>query len=218
MTETQAPLAPLARAREDLCRFLSACFYEPTEAFAEEQLFISMQQAASAIDPEWGALASQMGKAYAKKTIQELLVDYTRLFLGPVSPRASPYGSSWLAGEPGLMQETTLAVSALYEEAGFEVGDGVQDLPDHVAIELEFLYVLIFRENNAAQQGNAEELTRAKTLARRLLAEHLGNWVTPFTQAIVTGAETDFYRCLAELTRKFLSNEITAQYHVETTV
>ena len=32
-----------ATARQDLCRFLSACYYEPAPEFAEEKLFDSMR-------------------------------------------------------------------------------------------------------------------------------------------------------------------------------
>jgi hypothetical protein len=42
----------LAGAREDFCRYLAACYYEPSIDFAEERLFDSMLAAAGAIDPE----------------------------------------------------------------------------------------------------------------------------------------------------------------------
>ena len=45
-----------ASAREDLCRFLAACYYEPGPEFAEEKLFDSMLAAAS----RWMAAAMSM--------------------------------------------------------------------------------------------------------------------------------------------------------------
>ena len=47
------------------------------------------------------------------------------------------------------MDDTTLAVQALYAEAGYELAEDFRELPDHVAAELELLYLLIFRENEA---------------------------------------------------------------------
>ena len=52
-------------ARENLCRFLAACYYEPGPEFAEEKLFDSMRAAAAALDPDWAALAARLGAAFA---------------------------------------------------------------------------------------------------------------------------------------------------------
>ena len=56
-------------AREDLCRFLSACYYEPAAEFAEEHLFDSMLVAATRIDPELAAQARQLGAAFQAQDI-----------------------------------------------------------------------------------------------------------------------------------------------------
>lgn len=186
-----------ALAREDLCRFLSACFYEPTPMFAEERLFESMLRASRQIDPELAERVRALGEAYAAEDSQALLVDHTRLFLGPIQPRAQPYGSVWLGGEPTLMQDSTMAVIELYREGGFEIDDEFRDLPDHVSVELEFLYVLNFRENQAVRAGDAAAVEAVAALRRRFLAEHLGAWIGRFADALRQGAETAFYRELA---------------------
>ena len=85
-----------AGAREDLCRYLAGCYYEPGPEFAEEGLFDSMLAAASRIDPGLAEHARRLGEAFAAQDLQTLLVDYTRLFLGPVQTLAKPYGSVWL--------------------------------------------------------------------------------------------------------------------------
>ncbi|MHB8950745.1 MAG: TorD/DmsD family molecular chaperone, partial [Rhodoferax sp.] len=130
-----------ATARADLCRFLSACFYEPAPEFAEEKLFDSMLLAATQVHPDLAEHARKLGEAFAAQDLQTLLVDYTRLFLGPVQALASPYGSSWL-GAPAQTQEQenpALAVLDLYSAGGFETDEAFSDLPDHMAVELEFL-------------------------------------------------------------------------------
>ena len=90
-----------------------------------------------------------------RRTSQTLLVDYTRLFLGPPQPLARPHGSFWLTGETTLMQDATMAVLDLYQEGGFELDDEFREVPDHVAVELEFLYLLIFKRNEAQRAGLA---------------------------------------------------------------
>ena len=62
------------------------------------------------------------------------------------------------------------------------------------AAEIEFLYLLIYRDAPV-------------DLRKRFLGEHLGKWVRPFTQAVHVGAETAFYRELARLTDGLIAME-----------
>jgi TorA maturation chaperone TorD len=196
-------------ARADLCRYLAACYYEPGPEFAEERLFDSMVEAASRIDAELAAMAGRLRDAFQAASLQDLLVDYTRLFLGPVQALARPYASVWLSGESQVMQESTLAVQSMYAEGGFEIDEGFQDLPDHVAAELEFLYLLIHRDNEARWSGNADAMGAIGALRRRFLDGHLGRWLGPFLLAVHDGAQSDFYEVQAELTEAFVRREAT---------
>jgi putative dimethyl sulfoxide reductase chaperone len=196
-------------ASADLCRLLAACYYQPGPEFAEEKLFDSMVDAAARLDDELTAEARRLRDDFASEDPQELLIDYTRLFLGPIGAPAKPYGSVWLDGRSSLMQESTLAVQALYAEGGFELGDDFHELPDHIAAEMEFLYLLLFRQAEACTKQDADELTRMAALQRRLLDEHLGRWIEPFTTALAANAQTAFYRGLAGLTRRFVEAERT---------
>lgn len=193
-------------AREDLCRFIAACYYEPGPEFVEEGLFDSMVEAARRIDPALAALAAPLSGSFAAQNLEALLVDYTRLFLGPIAPLARPNGSFWLGGETTLMQDSTMAVQALYQEGGFDIDDAFHELPDHVAVELEFLYLTIFRRNEAERNGDIRALREMTRLQRRFLAQHLGAWIVPFTQAVKDGAQTAFYRDVAALTERFVQS------------
>ena len=194
-------------ARENLCRFLAACYYEPGPAFAEEKVFDSMLDAATRIRPDLAAHARRLGEDFSTEEPESLLVDYTRLFLGPAHIVAKPYGSVWLDGENTLMGDSTMAVQALYREGGFEIDDDFRELPDHIAAELEFLYLLIYRENEGHRNGEPEALKAAAGLRKRFLDEHLGLWIGPFTAAVKAGAQSGFYRQLAELTDRFVKME-----------
>jgi TorA maturation chaperone TorD len=197
-------------ARADLARLLAACFYEPGPELAEERVFDALAQAAAGVDPALADGAGRLGAAFAAADLQTLLIDYTRLFLGPVDPRARPYGSVWLEVDGGVMQDSTVAVTALYGEGGFDVSDEFRDLPDHVAAELEFLYLLLFKAARGAAGGDPAGAEAAFALRRRFLREHLGTWIPDFANAMRAGAETDFYRALADLTERFVAGEATA--------
>jgi TorA maturation chaperone TorD len=191
-------------ARQNLCRFLAACYYQPGPEFAEEKVFDSMLEAATRIHPTLAADARRLGAEFSAEEPESLLVDYTRLFLGPAHIVAKPYGSVWLEGENTLMRNSTMAVQELYHEGGFEIDEDFRELPDHVAAELEFLYLLIYRENEGHRNGEPEALKAATSLRKRFLDEQLGLWIGAFTAAVKVGAQSGFYRELAELTDRFV--------------
>lgn len=206
MTETEMRHA---LAREDLCRLLAACYYEPEPAFAAEGLFDNLLAATRLVDEAFVPHAQAMGEAFRATEAQALLLDYTRLFLGPMDILAKPYGSVWLDQEKTLMNDSTLALLELYKEAGFEMDEEFKELPDHVAAELEFLYLLIFRENESLRAGDTTRREQASDLKKRFLNQHLGRWIGPFAAAMRGNAQTGFYPQLADLTEGFVRQEAT---------
>ncbi len=197
-----------ATAREDLCRFLSACYYEPAPEFAEEHLFENIVIAAERLHPDLADHARALGDAFAAQDLETLLVDYTRLFLGPMEALAKPYGASWLPGPPQGEDNPPPAVLEIYSEGGFDIDPEFMELPDHVAVELEFLYLLNFNEQRAVSAAEHQAL---QTLKQRFLREHLGAWIAPFSAAVGSAAQTEFYRVLAAFTKRFVQIEASAQ-------
>ncbi|MBP6338933.1 MAG: molecular chaperone TorD family protein [Vitreoscilla sp.] len=195
-----------AQALADLCRFVAGCYYEPEPAFTEERLFESLQAAATAVDSQLARAALGLGQAFVAQDLQTLLVDYTRLFLGPGQPLASPYGSSWLPrpADADADVDPHGGLLALYREGGFDLDPGFADLPDHVAVELEFLYLLHFNLNQARATGETTGLGELQALKGRFMVEHLGQWGQPFAAAVQASASTAFYRELGQFTAQFL--------------
>lgn len=194
-------------AREDLCRFLAACYYEPAVEFTEERLFDSIVAAAEAIDADLGAAARRLREAFAADDLQTLLVDHTRLFVGPSTPAVMPYASFWLTEDMSQRQAATQLVLDLYAEGGFDIGEDFRELPDHIAAELEFLYLLVFKCNQAE---NESERVATTALLRRFVAEHLDRWIDAFASAVTAQAQCAFYRELATLTHDFVRREAAA--------
>lgn len=196
-----------ALARQELCRFLAGCYYEPGPEFAEERLFESIAAAAQRISPELGEHAQRLAQAFAVAPLQDLLVDYTQLFVGAPQAQAKPYASVWLSTDPELMQDSTMALLKLYEQGGFEMDEDFRDLPDHVAVELEFLYLLNFQLNQARAVDDTAAAQAVEVLRTAFLVGHLGRWLGGFILAVHHNAQTDFYRELAEFTELFVRLE-----------
>lgn len=192
-------------ARQDAFRFLSASYCEPTPIFREERLFESISGVAEFLGPEAKASADRLSKAFDGTTDQDLLVDYTRLFVGPARPLAPPYESVWVSPSENLSQEPTLAVLELYQQGGFCIDDGINDLPDHIAVELEFVYRMLFESNHAEQQGDHEKAAITRALHDQFLAQHLNRWVDPFLQTVADHASTSFYQELSVFSRHVLT-------------
>ena len=201
------PNAEQAReiAKADVYRLLSACFYQPEEVFVEEDVFGQLKAAMAVLNPDRVSDVSVMDDSFRKTDSEALLLDYSRLFLGPFDILAKPYGSIYLDGDNVVMGDSTMQALALYREGGFEIDEDINEVPDHVAFELEFLYLLSF---SLGQATDEDEQTRLKTLKSRFLNEHLGRWVGTLAEAMGKGAETDFYKRLAQVTEQIVREDM----------
>lgn len=206
MTDLRNDTRRRHRAKADVYRLLSACYYEPEEAFLEEDIFGQLEQALMVLDSERAADAQAMGSYFRETTHEDLRIDYARLFLGPFNIQAKPYGSVYQDGGNIVMGDSTIAALTLYREGGFQVDEAFAEMPDHVAVELEFLYLLNTRLGNGHTESG--EWDHLAALEHSFLGEHLGRWITPFTQAVRDGAGTEFYRTLADLSRHFILNAL----------
>lgn len=205
-TSASTAHAPEALARADLCRLVAACYYEPDDVFTEDGLLDSLVAAAGRVDAGLERQALRLRDAFPEGDAGALPVDYARLFLGPPAALAKPYASVWAAPpEPG--EDPVLALLDLYAQAGLEMDDGFHELPDHVAAELEFLYLLIHRAACASDAGDEVAREAADALRERFVARHLARWMPPFAHAVAGGAQTAFYRELARLTERLVAFE-----------
>ncbi len=193
------------RAGADVYRLLSACYYQPEEAFLEEDVFGQLESAMATFAPERVPDVAAMEDCFRDSGCESLLLDYTRLFLGPFGILAKPYGSVYLDGESIVMGDSTMRALALYGEGGFEVAGDFREMPDHVAVELEFLYLLSFRLGGETE---ASEQARLGVLKRGFLEEHLGRWIGELADAMRNGAETEFYRQLADMTEQVVLEDM----------
>ena len=193
-------------ARATAYKLLAECYYAPTERLRQDvkRLACSLQAMGS---PAYEAVDRMDAAVLGGESLEELAIDYSRLFVGPFALLAPPFGSIYLEQERRLMADSTQAVERYYREAGLELAEGFNGTPDHIAAELEFLYLLIWRETAARRSGDADALAAATALRRRFLTEHLGAWVGPFAAAVTEGAQTAHYRELAALTDRFVALE-----------
>ena len=120
----------------------------------------------------------------------ELNADYNKLFVGPGPLVAPPWESVYCSKERLVFGEQTLAVREVYRSFGLNSKEQGREPDDHIALELEFMAWLCKNSNISAQH--------------QFLTSHLLKWGQPFCTDVVNGADTAFYRIVAQLTIAWL--------------
>ena len=192
--------------RADCYKLLAACLYPPLHhLFLEEDLCGKLISIFRQICPENVPLVEMMRKALHNFDENDLGAEYAALFVGPFTLQAPPYGSVYLEEGRRVMGETTMEVLEIYQQAGLKVE--AREPPDHIVIELEFMYFLLCEEARARQnsEDNTSEVFRMQ--AQSFLDRHLGQWVGSFCEAITSGTESDFYKALSDCLITFIHHE-----------
>jgi TorA maturation chaperone TorD len=195
------------RFRADAYRFLSACFCLPQKGlFIQEGIFKTLTHALTHSCPEAVPFSSEMERAFLEKEEEELKVEYARLFVGPYELKAPPYGSVYLDGERRVMGNSTMEVIRLYEEAGLAVDKDFKELPDHIAVELEFMYYLIYREAEALEKSETKKALALRETRNHFFNRFLSPWVPALCEKIKESTDHPFYIALANCLSTFIAN------------
>lgn len=197
-------------ATADVFRLLSACFYEPDKKMLfEEDLFGQLRAALELCLPDLADQADTMAAGLEAAPDQDLLIDYARLFVGPDVLLAHPYGSVYLDGPKVLMGDSTMDVIARYRDADFAISAEFKEMPDHIAVELEFLYLSCYNESLAITEQRVEDQAEWQQRRQDFINDHIGRWINAFCNKLRDNSQFDYYRTLAELTRSFINSQKT---------
>jgi ferredoxin len=104
------------------------------------------------------------------------------------------------------MGDCTLAVRQSYAAEGL-APEG-HSLPDHVAVELEFMAHLARREAEARERGDEEGALACLRQQEAFLGEHLGRWLPRFCQRVLAGEAHPFYADLAQRTWQYVAQDM----------
>ena len=219
-------LARVAADRATVYAALSIGFYLPDEQLVwdlREGSFVSRVEAAvrwlgpdaDAYDgclEELRELSLGLRASPASDVLRDLRVEHARLFTGPGRPAVGTFESEYVDADDGgggrLNGPSASLVAAWYRRAGLERAAGHNDLPDHVATELEFLYSMARRESAARLDGREEEARDLRRETDQFLREHPARWMRAFCRAVGAAHPHPFYGCLADLLAVHLATEL----------
>lgn len=188
-------------------RLASACCYQPDKAWTEENLFSELAKSTRTFSERLAKTASAMEKAFSRSDLQSLLVDYAALFVGPGTLLAAPYGSVYLEKDRQVMGASTMAALDCYRSAGLNLTDDFPEMPDHIAVELEFCSYLLQRQLQTEIAGDQKEAAIWQTQRADFLKNHLARWSPLFCSSLRQNAATGFYKELSELIQGIVSSD-----------
>lgn len=200
------------QARGQCYRLLAACFYMPErDLWLAERVVENLCAVLQRICPAAVEHCHGMMEGLSRSTAEDLVVEYTRLFVGPYGVLAPPYGSVYLDEGRRVMGDSTLAVLDIYRRAGLGLDSDFKELPDHIAAELEFMYYLTSKAAEAAAAGQSAMADETLQTREMFLGRFLSPWVPGFCARLQGGTEHPFYRGLAECLAAFIAQPRSAE-------
>lgn len=95
-------------------------------------------------------------------------------------------------------------IAGFYRAFGFNAGGVRRERPDHLAMELEFMYVLAIMQAHAINIGMPEKAEVCIDAQTRFLHNHLGRWLKLFASSLAANGGIEPFLSLAGLLVSFV--------------
>lgn len=188
-------------SRADVYRFFSLVYIrEPDAEFISSLRDAETAKTFKALGFDIEAGIKGIGE---EKVEEELLVEYTRLFIGP-APAVSVYESVWVEESGSLWGKVTSEVKRLVESSGLKYKPSWTGLPDHIGVELELMQKVIEGEALAREAGDEGKVRVHLEFEQRFMEEHIAKWIPSFCEKVIAKAKLPFYSEIAALTAGFI--------------
>lgn len=208
-------LADLAQLRQVAYRLFASLFLYP-----DEERLATLAEVAGALQEQrhllpalassgaWQRLLAGLTTPGGCPPVAEMQPEYIRLFVvSPGGVPCPPYESCYVEAGGRVTGWLLVEVEQHYAAAGLALAPSLGELPDHVAVELEFMSYLCGRAASECEAGRVGDSLQWLHLQLAFLREHLGRWF-PNLARRVTGADTQgFYALVAEATQDLVEHD-----------
>jgi TorA maturation chaperone TorD len=135
---------------------------------------------------------------------EDIVNEYNRLFL--VKPQAPPHEAYYLDGTGQFRGWMLAKLQGIYAENGLAISPTLNEMPDHLAVELELMSHLCF----VAHAGENEMIEAALDSQRAFLTQHLAKWFPKFAKRVKEAKPKCHYGVAVEATYLFLRSELVS--------
>ena len=161
-------------------RLLSLLFQLPTRESRRE-----LKRLAGSVPNGLGAL----GRDWTRVPLRDAASEFHRV-LGPggIPAVESSYDPNALAGRGPLLAD----IAGFHEAFAYRPEKPPAEVPDHIAVELDFLSYVAFKVAFALHEGRGGEAGIAWQAYDRFLEQHLATWMAPFRERLALTASPFF--------------------------
>ena len=208
MATPRNDMIEMATARANVYGLLADIFREePSNALLSKLSEAGFSNALHALNL---SLDEMFEGSSPKQLVDELGMEFTRLFIGPgshISANESMHAEARFGEPNAYWGPQTVAVKKFMEAAGLAVADDFAGMPDHISAEFEFMQLLLLKEIEAWEKEKQELAVNVLKVQKQFYDEHLSQWIANFCDKVVEATEHPFYKQFTEVTKGFCEFE-----------
>ena len=182
---------------------LVASLKEPALTFFEGTFDLLAADAREALRPALDSLRATV----TDLDLAQLQSDHRRVFGHIESSLCPPYETRYDTRHLFQQTQQLADIAGFYRAFSLDISEGAHERPDHLAIELEFLHFLCFKEAYALKHHGPEQVEVCRDAEAKFLTDHMLRWAPSFAKRLQGAAGSGFYNSLGILMVTFLSTE-----------
>ncbi len=139
--------------------------------------------------------------------VRDMGSEYLRIF--DMGRLISPYETEYLQEKISRKPFELADIAGFYQAFGFDVSDGAEhrEPVDHVAVELEFMAILAYKERYAGENHQDDRLAIVREAQKKFLHDHLARWGFFYCSRIREIECEDYYKHLGKVLHAVLTAE-----------
>lgn len=139
------------------------------------------------------------------RAVEQVAVEYTRLFVGPSSPAAPPWETMYRSGNTSVgFGEATFEMRRLLREAGLQLSNENNQYEDHMGIELLYISVRCQRVADALAAGDEAAAEALAIRVRAFASQRPSSWIGAFIDRVEEAFPNGYFSCVLRLSSEML--------------
>lgn len=146
------------------------------------------------------------------KAVEEVSVEYTKLFVGPPKPAAPPWETMYRSDDVTVgFGDPTFEMRDLLRKAGLQLSNENRQYEDHMGIELLYLSTLCTSAAGLLESGEKDAAEELASQARDFVQSHPLSWLDSLSARVGRVFPEGYFFCLLTLCGTLLESFIELQ-------